>query len=83
MNAYLLDFYRHGQRTALARYNFVKENECFDWLNDFRLILSTLDTSMTIFTGGQHPPDPVQVFVRELSDSFKAKFNKAFNYDRR
>mmetsp|Transcript_26812 Transcript_26812/g.70420 ORF Transcript_26812/g.70420 Transcript_26812/m.70420 type:complete len:1869 (+) Transcript_26812:171-5777(+) len=46
LNAYLLDFFKHGQRNALIKCNHVDENEVFDLLRDFALVLKALWAAM-------------------------------------
>lgn len=45
-NAYLLDFYKHGQQEALVRYNELREDAVWDALNEFDLCLKALLAAM-------------------------------------
>lgn len=46
LNAYLYDFYKHGDIRALAKANMVKAGDVWFVLNDFSLILATIVTSL-------------------------------------
>ena len=45
-NAYLFDFYKHGQKTALLRYNRVKEDTAHDNCKSFALVLKALHAAL-------------------------------------
>jgi hypothetical protein len=46
LNSFLLDFYKHGQKSALLRYNCIQEDDLFDDLQDFSLVLKALSAAM-------------------------------------
>ncbi|KAI3317689.1 P-loop containing nucleoside triphosphate hydrolase protein [Xylariaceae sp. AK1471] len=46
LNAYLYDFYKHGDVSALSRANRIKEGDVWFVLNDFSLVLATVVTSL-------------------------------------
>ncbi|PHH83095.1 hypothetical protein CDD82_3630 [Ophiocordyceps australis] len=48
-NAYLYDFFKHGDMQALVRDNGIKKGDVWFLLKDFSLILATIVTSMTNF----------------------------------
>ncbi|KAK3352620.1 hypothetical protein B0T25DRAFT_189350 [Lasiosphaeria hispida] len=48
-NAYLLDFYKHGDSETLARDNGVKKGDVWFRLKDFSLVLATIVTSLANF----------------------------------
>ncbi|PHH67418.1 hypothetical protein CDD81_28 [Ophiocordyceps australis] len=48
-NAYLYDFFKHGDMQALIRDNGIKRGDVWFLLKDFSLILATIVTSMTNF----------------------------------
>ncbi|KAK8167643.1 DEAD/DEAH box helicase-like protein [Phyllosticta citrichinensis] len=52
LNAYLLDFFKHGDVTALANANNIKKGEVWFLLNDFSMILATITASLTNFVKG-------------------------------
>jgi len=45
-NAYLYDFFKHGDLTALVRDNGIKRGDVWFFLKDFSLILATIVTSL-------------------------------------
>jgi len=49
LNAYLYDFYQHGQVQALATANRIRKGEVWFLLNDFSLVLATLVASIENF----------------------------------
>lgn len=48
-NAYILDFFKHGDMEALVRDNGIKSGDVWFHLKDFSLILATIVTSLTNF----------------------------------
>ncbi|KAK4988926.1 hypothetical protein LTR66_007187 [Elasticomyces elasticus] len=49
LNAYLLDFYKHGDVKTLARANQIRAGEVWFLLNDFSMVLATIITSLMTF----------------------------------
>ena len=49
LNAYLYDFFRHGDTTALEKANGVRKSDVWYLLNDFSLVLATIITSFRNF----------------------------------
>ncbi|KAL8773104.1 MAG: hypothetical protein Q9194_004403 [Teloschistes cf. exilis] len=49
LNAYLYDFYMHGDVDALERANGVRKADVWFLLNDFSLVLATIQTSLANF----------------------------------
>ncbi|GAB7347323.1 hypothetical protein MBLNU459_g3401t1 [Dothideomycetes sp. NU459] len=49
LNAYLLDFFKHGDIETLERANRVRKSEVWFLLNDFSLVLATIITSLMNF----------------------------------
>lgn len=49
LNAYLYDFFKHGDVTALDKANRIRRGEVWFLLNDFSLILATIITSLMNF----------------------------------
>ena len=49
LNAYLYDFYRHGDIHALEKANGVRKGDAWFVLNDFSLVLATIVTSLQNF----------------------------------
>ncbi|POS71871.1 DEAD/DEAH box helicase [Diaporthe helianthi] len=48
-NAYLYDFFKHGDMEALVRDNHIKKGDVWFLLKDFSLVLATVVTSLTNF----------------------------------
>lgn len=48
-NAYIYDFFKHGDLTALVRDNLIKRGDVWFHLKDFSLILATIVTSLQNF----------------------------------
>ena len=46
LNAYLYDFYKHGDTTALEKANGIRKGDMWFLLNDFSLVLATIVTSL-------------------------------------
>ncbi|KAJ9629556.1 hypothetical protein H2203_001930 [Taxawa tesnikishii (nom. ined.)] len=49
LNAYLLDFFKHGDINTLERANRIRKGDVWFLLNDFTLILATIITSLMNF----------------------------------
>ena len=49
LNAYLLDFYKHGDVTALVKANKIRKGEVWFRLNEFSLLMATVIASMKNF----------------------------------
>ena len=49
LNAYLYDFFKHGDITALDKANHVRRGDVWFLLNDFSLVLATIITSLMNF----------------------------------
>ncbi|KAL1297753.1 hypothetical protein AAFC00_006291 [Neodothiora populina] len=49
LNAYLLDFFKHGDINTLERANKISKGEVWFLLNDFSLVLATIITSLMNF----------------------------------
>ncbi|KAJ9659231.1 hypothetical protein H2198_003235 [Neophaeococcomyces mojaviensis] len=49
LNAWLLDFFRHGDVKTLERANGIRRSDIWFYLNDFSLVLATIITSLQNF----------------------------------
>ncbi|KAF2734355.1 P-loop containing nucleoside triphosphate hydrolase protein [Polyplosphaeria fusca] len=49
LNAYLYDFFKHGDTTALANANRIRRGDVWFVLNDFSMVLATIVTSFSNF----------------------------------
>jgi hypothetical protein len=71
LNAYLYDFYQHGQVAALEAANRIPRGEVWFMLKDFSLILATLVTSLENFVGGGDNLDLDLSTVGAVSDEIE------------
>ncbi|KAI1263662.1 P-loop containing nucleoside triphosphate hydrolase protein [Xylariaceae sp. FL1019] len=55
-NAYIYDFYKHGDLTALVRDNGIKRGDVWFHLKDFSLVLAAIVTSLANFLGPSTSP---------------------------
>lgn len=69
-NAYILDFFKHGDVKALARDNGIRRGEIWFHLKDFSLILATIVTSLTNFLNGNGAmfDDTAMLDVQDVGD---------------
>jgi hypothetical protein len=51
LNAYLLDFFLHGNLQPLAHANGIRRADVWFLLNDFSLVLATIATSLALYLG--------------------------------
>ncbi|KAK7972419.1 DEAD/DEAH box helicase [Apiospora saccharicola] len=56
-NAYLYDFFKHGDYEALVRANGIRRGDVWFRLKDFSLILATITTSLANFLNHADPDD--------------------------
>ncbi|KAI0006556.1 hypothetical protein F4779DRAFT_557960 [Xylariaceae sp. FL0662B] len=69
LNAYLYDFYKHGDITALERDNRIRNGDVWGTLQEFSLVLATIITSLTNFD----KPDGGIMDHAELIDVMEAE----------
>ncbi|KID96285.1 DEAD-like helicase, partial [Metarhizium majus ARSEF 297] len=68
-NAYIYDFFKHGDMEALVRDNGIKGGDVWFHLKDFSLILATIVTSLTnFFQLGSSTGDAAVMDVQNFSD---------------
>jgi hypothetical protein len=53
LNAYLFDFFKHGNVSQLESANRIRRSDVWFLLNDFSMILATLNTSLDVFLDPQ------------------------------
>jgi hypothetical protein len=71
VNSFLLDFYKHGQRSALVRYNFIQEDDLFDELQNFSLVLKALSAAMER-RAGLYPDSRIPFDDKNVRETFAA-----------
>ncbi|XP_069782250.1 probable ATP-dependent RNA helicase DDX60 [Narcine bancroftii] len=74
LNAYVLDFYRHGSLKALLNDNMLHLGEAYNVLNDFQLTLASISTSFKEMCDDKN--DIVLLAFEQLRDTFFQKFEK-------
>ncbi|XP_078069553.1 putative ATP-dependent RNA helicase DDX60 [Mustelus asterias] len=74
LNAYALDFYRHGSLKALLNDNMLHLGEAYNVLNEFQITLSSISTSLKELCDNKE--DVVVLAFEQLRDTFYQKFEK-------
>ena len=77
-NSYILDFYKHGQKDALVKYNRIKDDDVWDSLNEFNLCVKALYAAMErrVLAGGawvEFADENVLNTFRTISEVFNTK----------
>ncbi|KAI1382467.1 P-loop containing nucleoside triphosphate hydrolase protein [Hypoxylon crocopeplum] len=68
-NAYLYDFFKHGDMSTLVRDNRIKGGDVWFLLKDFSLILATITTSLANFLNpGAEVDDAAMINVQDAGD---------------
>ncbi|KKK19142.1 hypothetical protein ARAM_001410 [Aspergillus rambellii] len=79
LNAYLYDFYKHGNVHALVTENMVRKGDLWFVLNDFSLVLATIVTSLENFLKLSPNTDPCLLETMGSGDALEEESdNKAF-----
>lgn len=68
LNAYLLDFYMHGQLAPLDVANGIRKSDVWFLLNDFSMVLATITTSLALHLGLDSGTDPEMLDVMGSGD---------------
>ncbi|KAI9740289.1 MAG: hypothetical protein M1834_004867 [Cirrosporium novae-zelandiae] len=68
LNAYLLDFYKHGSVRDLEVGNKIRRGDIWFVLNDFSLVLATIVTSLEGFISGSNHDDMAMAEITGLGD---------------
>uniref|UniRef100_A0A8C4JPE9 DExD/H-box helicase 60 n=1 Tax=Dromaius novaehollandiae TaxID=8790 RepID=A0A8C4JPE9_DRONO len=80
LNAYALDFYKHGSLIALTTDNWLNEGDAYYLLKDFSLLIKTIGTSLSELC--DNPNDNVLLAFQKLAENYKkrlAKFNSVIS----
>lgn len=73
-NAYLYDFYKHGDLEALIRDNHIKRGDVWFHLKDFSLVLATITTSLRNFMDLEAGDgDLAMLDVKDAEDDWKER----------
>ncbi|XP_032874857.1 probable ATP-dependent RNA helicase DDX60 [Amblyraja radiata] len=74
LNAYVIDFYRHGSLKPLLTDNMLHLGDAYNVLNEFQLTLSSISTSFKELCDNKD--DLVVLAFEQLKDTFFQKFEK-------
>lgn len=76
-NAYIYDFFKHGDMEALVRYNHIKRGDVWFHLKDFSLILATIVTSLSNFLDldGGGDADLAMLDVQDANEAHQEKLD--------
>ncbi|KAM9191809.1 putative ATP-dependent RNA helicase DDX60 [Dugong dugon] len=74
LNAYALDFYKHGSLKGLVQDNRILEGEAYSLLKDFALTIKSISVSLRELC--ENEDDNVVLAFEQLSADFSEKFNK-------
>lgn len=72
LNAYALDFYKHGSLIGLVQDNRIHPGEAYSLLKDFNLIIKSISVSLRELC--ENEEDNVVLAFEQLSTSFQEKF---------
>ncbi|XP_068713439.1 probable ATP-dependent RNA helicase DDX60 isoform X2 [Montipora foliosa] len=75
LNAYALDFFKHGSATVIKRENRIQAGEVFNKLKDFCLTIKSISCSLEEL--GPESDNVVCAF-KQLAEEFQDKFNDQF-----
>ncbi|XP_048797846.1 probable ATP-dependent RNA helicase DDX60 isoform X3 [Lagopus muta] len=73
LNAYALDFYKHGSLIAVATDNWLNEGDAYYLLKDFVLLIQSIRTSLSELC--DDPNDHVLLAFQKLGEVYESKFN--------
>ncbi|XP_029794930.1 probable ATP-dependent RNA helicase DDX60 isoform X2 [Suricata suricatta] len=74
LNAYALDFYKHGSLIGLVQDNRMNEGAAYDLLKDFALTILSISVSLRELC--ENEDDNVVLAFEQLSETFFEKLNK-------
>ena len=77
-NAYALDFFKHGNVTALSEDNGLRDGDIFHYLNDFLLTIKTISTALE--QTAEH--EVVTEAFKHLAVVFELRYRKSFPWAR-
>lgn len=74
LNAYALDFYKHGSLVGLEQDNGIHQGAAYQMLKDFFLTIKSISVSLRELC--ENEEDNVVLAFEQLSESFQEKFEK-------
>ncbi|KAF4777168.1 DEAD/DEAH box helicase [Colletotrichum scovillei] len=79
-NAYIYDFYKHGDLNTLVQDNGIKGGDVWFHLKDFSLILATIVTSLENIMGRVDADDSDMINVQDVADTIEEeRFGEEFD----
>ncbi|KAJ7420084.1 putative ATP-dependent RNA helicase DDX60 [Willisornis vidua] len=75
LNAYALDFYKHGSLATLTIDNWLNEGDAYYALKDFSLLIKAIGTSLSELC--DDPNDNVLLAFKQLGENYEAKLKCA------
>lgn len=80
LNAYALDFFKHGSVKAIQKENGIKAGEVFQILKDFLFTIMSISASVEEMCPEEEYDNVVAAF-KQLVDEYRNKFRKQFDAD--
>ncbi|XP_078071266.1 putative ATP-dependent RNA helicase DDX60 [Mustelus asterias] len=77
LNAYALDFYKHGCLGALYSDNGLNRGEAFNLIKDFSLVIAAISTSLAELCDNED--DLVVLAFQQLAESYQSKFQMVWS----
>uniref|UniRef100_UPI00398F8CF5 probable ATP-dependent RNA helicase DDX60 n=1 Tax=Pristiophorus japonicus TaxID=55135 RepID=UPI00398F8CF5 len=77
LNAYALDFYKHGSLSTLYLDNGLSRGEAFYLVKDFSLVIAAISTSLTDLCDNEN--DPVVLAFQQLHRSYSSKLGQEYS----
>ncbi|NWV08836.1 DDX60 helicase, partial [Ptilonorhynchus violaceus] len=74
LNAYALDFYKHGCLTALTTDNWLNEGDAYYALKDFSLLIKSIGISLSELC--DDPNDNVLLAFKQLGENYEEKLKR-------
>ncbi|OTA76381.1 hypothetical protein M434DRAFT_402525 [Hypoxylon sp. CO27-5] len=82
-NAYIYDFFKHGDMSALVRDNGIKGGDVWFHLKDFSLILATIVTSLANFLNPDaEVDDAAMIDIQDVGDIIEERADADANEDK-
>ena len=72
INAYLVDFYKHGQMSTIIQDNEIRPDEAYEIIKDFTLTLKGIAVALKL--RAKIKEDPVVLAFEYLADTYNMQF---------
>ncbi|CAH3109016.1 unnamed protein product [Pocillopora meandrina] len=80
LNAYALDFFKHGSSTVIAKENGMQAGDVFDALKEFYLTIKSISCSLEELSVYPETDNVVLAF-KQLAQEYGEKFKEAFDHE--